>query len=41
MIAPFGNVKFKTYLLAEILTDLPIVFLDMSRVTFYFTENSW
>ena len=41
IIAPFGNVKFKTYLIAEVLTDSSIAILDFGRVLVYFTGNSW
>lgn len=41
IIAPFGNVEFKTYLLAEILTDCPIVIADTGKVALYFSSDGW
>ena len=41
MIAPFGNVTFKTYLLAEVLTDCSIVFMDLGRIAIYFADDNW
>jgi hypothetical protein len=41
VIAPFGNVDFTTYLLAEILTDLPIAIADTGRVFVYFSSDDW
>lgn len=41
VIAPFGNVKFKTYLLAEILTDCSIAFTDLSKIALYLHEDNW
>ena len=41
MIAPFGNVDFKTYLLAEILTDCSIAINDVGRTAIYFQTDEW
>ena len=41
VIAPFGNVKFKTYLLAEILTDCTVAYMDMSRILLFLFEGEW
>ena len=41
LIAPFGNVTFKTYLLAEVFTDCSIVFMDLGRIAIYFADDNW
>ena len=41
VIAPFGNVQFKTYLLAEILTDCSIPILDLGRIVLYLSTDKW
>lgn len=41
VIAPFGNVKFKTYLIAEIFTDCLISIQDLGRVAFYLETDLW
>ena len=41
IIAPFGNVKFQTYLLAEILTDCIIQSQDFGKIIFFFIDGNW
>ena len=41
LIAPFGNVKFKTYLLAEILTDCMTVMQDTGLLAYYLDTSLW
>ena len=41
VIAPFGNVDFTTYLLAEILTDCPIAIADTGKMLVYFSSDDW
>ena len=41
VIAPFGNVDFRTYLLAEILTDCTISIMDSARTVIYFSDGDW
>ena len=39
LIAPFGNVKFKTYLIAEIFTDCFISIQDVGRIAYYLDSD--
>lgn len=41
IFAPIGNVKFRTYLLAEILTDSLIQLEDIGKIATYFMMNNW
>ena len=41
LIAPFGNVNFKSYLLAEILTDMIIPFEDAGKIMTHLVTNDW
>ena len=41
MIAPFGDVRFKAYLLAEILTDCIIPIEDCFKILFKIKDNNW
>ena len=41
MIAPFGNVKFKSYLMAEVITDCLIMFEDVGKIITYIIVNDW
>lgn len=41
VIAPFGNVKFKTYLIAEIFTDCFISIQDVGRIAYYLDSGQW
>ena len=41
IIAPFGNVQFKTYLMAEILTDCFTQFDDVGRIVGHFVQDNW
>lgn len=39
--APFGNTLFKSYLVAEILTDCMIQLEDVGKIVTYFIMNGW
>lgn len=41
VIAPFGNVKFKAYILAEILTDCIIPLEDVGKVFTHIVLRDW
>lgn len=41
LIAPFGNVMFKTYILAEILTDCIIPLEDVGKVVAHAVTGKW
>lgn len=41
IIAPFGNVKFKAYILAEILTDCIIPMEDVGKIFTHIILNNW
>lgn len=41
LIAPFGNTKFKAYILAEILTDCIIPLEDMGKLMTHIITGKW
>jgi hypothetical protein len=40
-ISPFGNIEFREFFMAEILTSMGQIILDIGLIYVYFKEDNW